>query len=126
MTGRKRLDDGTTWLHVDGGMGDNPRPALYGALYHAIAVTKQDNPTHTYRVSGRYCESGDVLIPLIDLPKMDVGDVIAIPATGAYTLSMSSNYNGVGRPAVVLIDDGEPLPIQARERVVLIRKAVFR
>ena len=116
VMGHKQLDDGTCYLHVDGGIGDNLRPAMYNAVYAAVNVNRPNAPTTTpYRLAGRYCESGDILIPHLMLPKTDIGDLIALPAAGAYTLSMASNYNGIGRPAVVLLRENEAKLIQRRE-----------
>ena len=99
-------------------MGDNTRPSLYNASYTAINITKHNQePTETYTISGRYCESGDILIKDVILPKTDVGDILMIPSAGAYTMSMASNYNGVPRPAVVMVHEGEAHLIQRRETV---------
>jgi len=104
------------YLHVDGGMGDNLRPALYGAQYTiAIANRMSDAPTETVHVAGRYCESGDVLARNVLLPAAAIGDVVAMATAGAYTLCMASNYNGTLRPAVVLVRDGLATLIQRRE-----------
>jgi diaminopimelate decarboxylase len=111
----KRLRE-RTWVSVDGGMSDNPRPQLYGARYTALSATRADElPGETVSVAGMHCESGDVLIDDVDLPSPRRGDLLAIPATGAYTLAMSSNYNGVGRPAAVLVAGGEARLIRRRE-----------
>ena len=107
-----------TWVAVDGGMSDNPRPQLYGARYTALSATRADERAdETVSVAGMHCESGDVLIDDVDLPSPMRGDLLAIPATGAYTLAMSSNYNGVGRPAAVVVRDGETRLIRRREIV---------
>jgi diaminopimelate decarboxylase len=113
----KRLD-GVTWAAVDGGMSDNPRPQLYGARYTALLANRADEPpAGTVSVAGLHCESGDVLIDDVALPQPRRGDVLAVPATGAYTLAMASNYNGVPRPAAVLVRDGEARLIRRRETV---------
>jgi diaminopimelate decarboxylase len=113
----KRLD-GVSWAAVDGGMSDNPRPALYGAHYTALSATRADEPaTETVSVAGLHCESGDVLIDDVALPPPRVGDLLAIPATGGYTLAMSSNYNATPRPAAVLVRDGEARVIRRRESI---------
>ena len=113
----KRLD-GVTWAAIDGGMSDNPRPQLYGARYTAISATRADEPaTETVSVAGLHCESGDVLIDDVALPAPGAGDLLAVPATGAYSLAMSSNYNAVPRPAAVLVSDGEARIIRRRETV---------
>jgi diaminopimelate decarboxylase len=113
----KRLDS-VTWVAVDGGMSDNPRPQLYGAHYTALSATRADEPaTETVSVAGLHCESGDVLIDDVALPPTRVGDLLAVPATGAYTLAMSSNYNATPRPAAVLVRDGDGRLIRRRETV---------
>jgi len=113
----KRLQE-VTWVAVDGGMSDNPRPQLYGARYTALSATRADEPpTETVSVAGLHCESGDVLIDDVGLPEPRPGDLLAVPATGAYTLAMSSNYNATPRPAAVLVRDGEARVIRRRETV---------
>jgi len=103
---------------IDGGMSDNPRPQLYDARYEALLANRADEPAAgTYRIAGRHCESGDVLIEAVDLPEPRRGDLLAVPATGGYTLSMASNYNGVPRPAAVLVADGRAELIRRRETV---------
>ena len=106
------------YVAVDGGMSDNPRPQLYRARYAALLASRADEePGRDFAVAGKHCESGDVLIERVLLPEPRRGDVLAVPATGAYTLAMSSNYNGVTRPAAVLVADGEATPILRRETV---------
>jgi len=113
----KRLPD-RTWAAVDGGMSDNPRPQLYDARYTALSALRSDEKANeTVSVAGMHCESGDVLIDDVELPSPARGDLLAIPATGAYTLAMSSNYNGVGRPAAALVHDGEVTLIRRRETI---------
>src|SRR5581483_10184843 len=95
------------FVAVDGGMSDNPRPALYGARYTAVVAGRVEaEPDGDYAVAGKHCESGDVLIDRVALPQPERGDILAVPVTGAYTLSMSSSYNVVPRPAAVLVRDG--------------------
>jgi diaminopimelate decarboxylase len=114
----KRAAGGTTWVAVDGGISDNPRPALYGARYTALLANRADDaPAGTYAVAGKHCESGDLLIERVELPEPRRGDVLAVPVTGAYTLAMGSTYNAVPRPAVVLVRDGEAHVIRRRETV---------
>jgi diaminopimelate decarboxylase len=116
--GVKRTGAATTWVTVDGGMSDNPRPAMYGARYTALLADRPDStPDGVYAVAGKHCESGDVLIERVELPEPLRGEVLAVPATGAYTLSMSSTYNAVPRPAAVLVRDGEARLIRRRETV---------
>jgi len=109
---------GVTYAAVDGGMSDNPRPQLYGARYEALLANRADEPAlDTYRIAGKHCESGDVLIDAVELPEPRRGDVLAVPATGAYTLAMASTYNSVPRPAAVLVADGAAELIRRRESV---------
>ena len=109
---------GVSYVAIDGGMSDNPRPQLYGARYEALLANRAEElATGVYRVAGKHCESGDVLIDAVELPRPERGDLIAVPATGAYTLAISSNYNGVPRPEVVLVHDGEARVIRRRETV---------
>ncbi|MGE5274835.1 MAG: diaminopimelate decarboxylase [Verrucomicrobiota bacterium] len=97
----------TTWVAVDGGMSDNPRPALYGARYSAVVANRADTPpTGTFAVCGKHCESGDVLIERVELTDPTRGDLLAVPATGAYALAMASNYNAVSRPAALSVNGG--------------------
>jgi diaminopimelate decarboxylase len=113
----KRLRE-RTWAAIDGGMSDNPRPQLYGARYTALSATRaEEDASETVSVAGMHCESGDVLIDDVALPGPRRGDLLAVPATGAYTLAMSSNYNGVGRPAAVFVRDGTTRLIRRRETV---------
>ncbi len=113
----KRLPE-RTWVAIDGGMSDNPRPQLYDARYTALSALRTDEGTdEVVSVAGMHCESGDVLIDDVALPSPRRGDLLAVPATGAYTLAMASNYNGVTRPAAVLVRDGEARLIRRRETV---------
>jgi diaminopimelate decarboxylase len=113
----KRLAE-RTWVAVDGGMSDNPRPQLYSARYTAVSAARAaEEQNETVSVAGMHCESGDVLIDDVALPTPRRGDLLAVPATGAYTLSMSSNYNGVGRPAAVLVGGGKATLIRRRETI---------
>ena len=113
---RKSTAGGRTYLFVDGGMGDNIRPALYGAHYSAVAVERVSAPTEeTVCIAGRYCESGDVLIERVRLPPMREGELLALPSCGAYCLPMASHYNLVPRPAVLLLDEQQSLLMERRE-----------
>jgi diaminopimelate decarboxylase len=104
------------YVHVDGGMGDNPRPALYDARYTAIPASDlRAARVDTIHIAGRYCESGDVLVRNAKFPREKVGDLVALGGAGAYTLSLSSNYNMVPRPAVVFVADGIARIVQRRE-----------
>jgi diaminopimelate decarboxylase len=107
-----------TYVAVDGGMSDNPRPQLYAARYEALLANRAGEPVAgAFRVAGKHCESGDVLIGRVELPEPRPGDLLAVPATGAYTLAMASNYNGVPRPAAVLVSGGESRLIRRRETI---------
>jgi diaminopimelate decarboxylase len=114
----KRASETTTYVAIDGGMSDNPRPQLYGARYTALLANRADEPAAaSFCVCGKHCESGDVLIDRVELPEPRRGDLLAVPGTGAYTLGMGSNYNSVPRPAAVLVADGETTLIRRRETV---------
>jgi diaminopimelate decarboxylase len=113
----KRLP-GRTWVAIDGGMSDNPRPQLYDARYTALSATRADEPVdEVVSVAGMHCESGDVLIDDVTLSSPRRGDLLAVPATGAYTLARAANYNGVARPAGVLVRDGAARLVRRRETV---------
>jgi diaminopimelate decarboxylase len=114
---RKEVPGLRTYLSVDGGMSDNPRPITYQSLYTAcLADRPQAAATETVTLAGKHCESGDVLLKDVALPASVSGDVLVVLATGAYNASMSSNYNRIPRPAAVLVHDGEADLIQRRER----------
>lgn len=113
---RKRLADGVNYVFVDGGMGDNLRPALYEARYSAaLAERPEAAPEGLWRVAGKYCESGDVLIRDLPLPAPEKGETLVVFGTGAYTFSMFSAYNRLPRPAVVMVEDGEAALAVRRE-----------
>ena len=104
------------YIAVDGGMADNPRPALYQARYEAVLANRaKEVVKEVVSVSGKCCESGDLLIRDIALPKAQSGDLLAVSCTGAYNYSMSSNYNRLTRPGVVLVQDGYVDVIVKRE-----------
>ncbi len=120
----KEIPGVRTYISVDGGMSDNIRPMLYGAEYTALlanrvgAVAQQE-----VTIAGKHCESGDVLIRDIKLPKMEVGDILCTPATGAYGYAMANNFNLQPKPAVVMVRDGQARVIVERETYEdLIRK----
>jgi diaminopimelate decarboxylase len=116
--GVKHTSAATSFVTIDGGMSDNPRPAMYNARYTALLANRADETaTDAYAVAGKHCESSDVLIERVELPEPRRGDLLAIPVTGAYTLSMSSNYNAVLRPPAVLVADGQVRLIRRRETV---------
>ena len=113
---RKEVPGLLPYVAVDGGMGDNIRPALYQAQYEAVLAEKPHaEPVETVRLAGRYCESGDIIINKLKIPKSKPGDVIAVLATGAYGYSMASNYNRVPRPAVVFAENGQAQVVVTRE-----------
>ena len=104
------------YVAVDGGMGDNIRPKLYGARYEAFLASAPERPaTGKVTIAGKYCESTDILITDIDMPALKSGDVICLPAAGAYCLAMSSNYNGMPRPEVLMVRDGKARVMRRRE-----------
>jgi diaminopimelate decarboxylase len=104
------------YVAVDGGMNDNPRPALYQAKYEGLLANKASlPPQEVVAVTGRCCETGDMLIWDLQAPVVESGDLLAISCTGAYTYSMSSNYNGLPRLAMVLVGNGRPDLIVSRE-----------
>ena len=112
----KEIPGVRTYVSVDGGMGDNIRPALYQASYEVLSANRPGaDPDATVTIAGKYCESGDVLASDILLPAPVAGDVIAIPAAGAYCPSMASNYNLNPRPPIVLVNGGESRLIRRRE-----------
>jgi diaminopimelate decarboxylase len=112
----KQASESTTYVGVDGGMSDNPRPLLYGARYTALLANRpEEETTGLFAVCGKHCESGDVLIDRVALPEPRRGDLLAVPATGAYTLGMGSNYNALPRPAAVVVRDGGARLIRRRE-----------
>lgn len=105
-----------TYVSVDGGLPDNPRPALYEAKYNALIANKFAEPVDKeVTIAGKCCESGDILIWDLGLPKVERGDILAVMATGAYNYSMASNYNRLPKPAVVMIKDGVDRLIVKRE-----------
>lgn len=113
---RKDVPGLTPYVTVDGGMGDNIRPALYQAEYEALVAKRPAaEPVEKVHLAGRYCESGDILLDQACLPKTKPGDVIAVLATGAYGYSMASNYNRVPRPAVVFAENGQAQEVVTRE-----------
>ena len=104
------------YVSVDGGMGDNIRPALYQAEYEVVAANKADRePSETVTIAGKYCESGDLLASDVNLPHLESGDILAIPVAGAYCPSMASNYNHNPRPPMALVADGSSRLIRRRE-----------
>ena len=115
------------YVSLDGGMGDNIRPALYEAGYEAVVANRMsDPPRETVTLAGKYCESGDVLVRDVEMPVLESGDLVAIPSSGAYAPSMASNYNLNPRPAIVMVGDGTARLIRRRETYDdLMRSDVF-
>ncbi len=112
----KQVPNGRKYVAVDGGMADNPRPAMYKAQYTAEVANKVNvQETEEVTIAGRYCESGDILIENITLPKLEAGDIICVYNTGAYNYSMASNYNRVEKPAMVLVNNSQSDIIVNRE-----------
>ena len=112
----KEIPTVRTYVSLDGGMGDNIRPALYGSQYEAVLANKiiADNEK-IVTLAGKYCESGDLLVKDVLLPQVETGDIVAIPSSGAYCLAMSSNYNMNPRPAVVMVGNGQSRLVRKRE-----------
>ncbi len=119
ITAIKRIEAGRTYVIVDGGMNDNPRVALYGSRYTAVVANRHPTgPEMTVTVAGRYCEAGDILAADVRMPAdLHVGELLAMPATGAYHHSLASSYNGVGRPPIVAVRDGRMRELVRRETV---------
>ena len=112
----KEIEGVRTYVSVDGGMTDNPRPALYQAKYEALVANKAGAPlVQTASIAGRNCESGDMLIWDLPLPEVSDGDILAVFTTGAYHYSMASHYNRVPKPAVVFVQDGQAELVVRRE-----------
>ena len=113
---RKEIPGVRTYVSVDGGMADNIRPAIYGSRYEAVVAARPAAPAEeTVTIAGKYCESGDVLIKDIALPRLKQGEVLALPTSGAYCLAMASNYNLALGPAVVMVKDGQARLVRRRE-----------
>lgn len=112
----KTIKDVRTYVSVDGGMSDNPRYALYQAEYEAVVANKANKPRNfTATIAGKCCESGDLIGENIKIQTPEVGDTLAVLATGAYNYSMASNYNRIPRPAAVMVNDGQARLIIERE-----------
>jgi len=104
-----------SYVAIDGGMSDNPRPQLYDAVYAAWVANKLDRPADTVvRIAGKHCET-DTLIDAVTIQAPEPGDLLAVPCTGAYNYSMASNYNRLPRPAVVFVRDGTTRLVVRRE-----------
>ena len=112
----KQVPQGKKYVAVDGGMADNVRPSMYRAEYSAQVANKPSQEAgETVTIAGRFCESGDILIENINLPKLETGDILCVYNTGAYNYSMASNYNRVTKPAMVLVNNSQSEPIIRRE-----------
>jgi diaminopimelate decarboxylase len=113
----KHLPGIRTYVSVDGGMSDNPRPVLYGSGYEAfLPRAVEASRPRPVRVVGKHCESGDLVVPEAYVPEdLEVGDILATPVTGAYGYVMASNYNKVPRPAVIFVSDGDARVVVRRE-----------
>jgi diaminopimelate decarboxylase len=104
------------YVCVDGGISDNIRPALYGAKYEALVANKvTEVKREVVTIAGKLCESGDILVRDVKLALLRPGDIIAIPVCGAYSIPMSSNYNAIRRPAVVMVKEGRGRLIRRQE-----------
>lgn len=113
---RKEVPEIRTYVAVDGGMSDNPRPITYQSQYRAVIANRMTAPvSETVTIAGKHCESGDILLKDIHLPELQAGDILVVNATGAYNYSMASNYNRLPRPAAVLVANGEANIIVQRE-----------
>lgn len=114
--GRKEIPNIRTYVSVDGGMGDNPRYALYQSKYDVEVANKANLPkTETVTVAGKCCETGDLIGEGMPIQPVEPGDILAVLATGAYNYSMSSNYNRIPKPPVVMIRDGKSRVVVKRE-----------
>jgi diaminopimelate decarboxylase len=112
----KSIPEIRTYVAIDGGMSDNPRPITYQSVYRSVIANRMSAPlTQTVTIAGKHCESGDILIKDTLLPKIEAGDILVVMTTGAYNYSMASNYNRIPRPAAILVNDGEANLILERE-----------
>jgi diaminopimelate decarboxylase len=112
----KVIPETRTYIAVDGGMSDNPRPITYQSVYRPVVANKMSAPlTETVTIAGKHCESGDIVIKDAQVPKTEAGDILVVMATGAYNYSMASNYNRLPRPAAVIVANGEANLILQRE-----------
>jgi len=112
----KHVEGVRSFAAVDGGMSDNIRPALYDAEYLIAVANRMDDPaTQPYRIVGKYCESGDVLVNEANLPALEHGDLLVMPMVGAYAPAMASNYNMAYKPAAVMVNEGNARVIRRRE-----------
>jgi diaminopimelate decarboxylase len=115
---RKEIPGIRTYISVDGGMADNIRPAMYDSRYELLSAERPQAPAEeTVTIAGKYCESGDLLVRDIALPRLRTGEIVAMPAAGAYQLAMASNYNLAQRPTVLLLSNGEVRLLRRRETI---------
>ncbi|MCY4618174.1 MAG: diaminopimelate decarboxylase [Chloroflexi bacterium] len=116
VVSRKHIPETRDYVTVDGGMADNIRPAMYESTYEAAAAEQMNTvPSLVATVAGKFCESGDVLVRDANLPALQLGELIAIPASGAYQIAMESNYNLALRPAIVMVNDGDAQLVRRRQ-----------
>ena len=116
VVSRKHIPDTRDYVTVDGGMADNIRPAMYDSKYEAAAAEQMNTvPSLVATIAGKFCESGDVLVRDAALPALQLGELIAIPASGAYQIAMESNYNLALRPAIVMVNDGDARLVRRRQ-----------
>ena len=116
VVSRKHIPETRDYVTVDGGMADNIRPAMYESRYEAAAAEQMNTvPSLVATVAGKFCESGDVLVRDAQLPSLQLGELIAIPASGAYQIAMESNYNLALRPAIVMVNDGDARLVRRRQ-----------
>ena len=112
----KEVPEVRQYISVDGGMSDNPRPITYQSLYRSVIANKMSaTMSQTVTIAGKHCESGDIVIKDASLPATEPGDILVVMATGAYNYSMASNYNRIGRPAAIVVNQGEANLIIERE-----------
>ena len=112
----KTVPEIRTYVAIDGGMSDNPRPITYQSLYRAVVANRMSAPvTETVTIAGKHCESGDILIKEASLPPTEPGDILVVMGTGAYNYSMASNYNRLPRPAAVVVANQEAKMLLRRE-----------
>ena len=112
----KTVPEIRTYVAIDGGMSDNPRPITYQSLYRAVVANRMSAPaTKTVTIAGKHCESGDILIKEASLPQTEPGDILVVMGTGAYNYSMASNYNRLPRPAAVVVANQEAKLLLRRE-----------
>ena len=116
VVSRKHIPETRDYVTVDGGMADNIRPAMYESKYEAAAAEQMHTaPSLVATIAGKFCESGDILVRDANLPSLQVGELIAIPASGAYQVAMESNYNLALRPAIVMVNDGDARLVRRRQ-----------